>query len=148
MADNEKKKSGPPRIALGDYKAARHSLARIIRLRFRKEIDSDLFRDLVYGLNALLGFDKFEKESALEKRLSDLENRRGQITLAITPEEAIGLDPDEREARIIELLEKGGYMEKMGYTEIPATSDVTPEPVPVIPELPEPQQPQPRRLKL
>jgi hypothetical protein len=141
MTDNEKKKSGPPRIALGDYRAARHSLARIIRLRFRKEIDSDLFRDLVYGLNALLGFDKFEKESALEKRLSDLENKRGQITLAITPQEAIGLDPDEREQRIIELLQKAEYM-KMPQADVPPA----PDPAPVIQELPE--QPQPRRLKL
>jgi hypothetical protein len=144
MADNEKKKSGPPRIALGDYKAARHSLARIIRLRFRKEIDSDLFRDLVYGLNALLGFDKFEKESALEKRLSDLENKRGGIVFNATLGEITGLDKDERDAEIRRLLEKCGYMEPLQTVAPPVPGYA--DPVPAIQELPE--QPQPRRLRL
>jgi hypothetical protein len=158
MADNENKKAGPPRIALGDYKSARHSLARIIRMYFRKELDTEHFRNLCYSLNILLSYDKFEKETELERRMSELENRRGQLTLSITPQEMIGLDPDERDERIMELLQKGEYMEKMGYMKIPdkmsvagtepATSDVTPIPDPLCQISDEVKQPQPRRLKL
>jgi hypothetical protein len=154
MADDVKEK----RLALNDYKAARHSLARVLRMRFRGELDSATFRDMVYGLHCLLGFDKLQKETELEKRLSDLENKRGQLTLSITPAEAVGLDPDERDERIMELLQKGEYMEKMGYMKIPdkmsvagtepVTSDVTPIPDPLCQNSDEVKQPQPRRLKL
>jgi hypothetical protein len=163
MANDTKEK----RLALNDYKAARRSLARVLRMRFRGEIDSATFRDMVYGLHCLLGFDKLQKETELEKRMSELENKRGRLTLSITPEEAIGLDPDEREQRIMELLQKGKYAEKLatfvaGPVPDPATSDVTP-PDPVMQNSAEPdpdslcensdkaiqpEQPQPRRLKL
>jgi hypothetical protein len=43
MADSVKEK----RLALNDAKAARHSLARIIRMRLRGELASDVYRDLV-----------------------------------------------------------------------------------------------------
>jgi hypothetical protein len=149
MADNENKKMGPPRIALNDAAAARRSLSRVLRMRFRGELDSATFRDMVYGLNCLLGFDKLQKETEMERRLAGLENKRGQIMLNITPAEAIGLDPDEREKRIIELLEKMGYEEKAAEPE-PPQADIppVPEPVPTIPDAPEPPQSQPRRLKL
>jgi hypothetical protein len=124
MADNVKEK----RLALNDAKAARRSLARALRMRFRGEIDSATFRDMVYGLHCLLGFDKLQKETELERRMSELESRRGQITLSITPEEASGLDDsDWRETPVLE-------------------ASSIPDPVPAIQELPE--QPQPRRLKL
>jgi hypothetical protein len=58
MANNDKEKKGAPRISLDSSKAARRSLARIIRMRFRNEIERETYRDLVYGLNILLSFDK------------------------------------------------------------------------------------------
>jgi hypothetical protein len=151
IADSEKKKAGPPRIALGDYKSARHSLARILRMYFRKELDTEHFRNLCYALNILLSYDKFDKENELERRLTELENKRGQFSIRITPEEMSGLDPNNRDKRILELLEKAGYTQ----AETPQ-AEAIPDPVPAIPELPEqpqpeqiqPERPQPRRLKL
>jgi hypothetical protein len=167
MADSAKEK----RLALNDYKAARHSLARILRMRFRGEIDSATFRDMVSGLHCLLGFDKLQKETELEKRLGELENKRGQFVINITPEEAIGLDdPDWQEARIRELEEKERhltdeeervqkarfFLEGLPYAVVQSSLPCeeapmpevspAPDPVPAIQELPE--QPQPRRLKL
>jgi hypothetical protein len=140
MADSEKKKAGPPRIALGDYKSARHSLARILRMYFRKELDTEHFRNLCYGLNILLSYDKFEKESELENK------RGGQSDITF-------MTPDERERRILELMQKAGYVK--AEKPIPqADAPPDPDPVPVIlesPELleqPQPEQPQPRMLKL
>ena len=145
MADGTKEK----RLALNDAKAARHTLARVIRMRFRGELESDVYRDLVYGLHTMLGFDKLEKESALEKRLAGLENKRGSFVLNVTSQEMDGLDytPEERDMRILELLQKAGYTE-------PPQADIVPAPVPVpavslpVTEPPQQEQPQPRRLKL
>jgi hypothetical protein len=136
MADSVKEK----RLALNDYRAARHSLARVLRMRFRNEIDSATFRDMVYGLHCLLGFDKLQKETELEKRLTELENRRGGQS------EVILMNPDQQDKRILELLEKAGYTQ----AETPQ-AEVIPDPIPAIPDLPEqpqPERPQPRRLKL
>jgi hypothetical protein len=148
MADNGHKKMGPPRISLGDSAAARRSLARIIRLRFRKEIDNELFRDLCYGLNILLAYDKFEKESQLE-------TKNGRLVLNVTQAEMDGLDdvtrlsPCERDERITELLQKMGCEEKAAEPE-PPQADIPPVPelVPTISDAPEQPQSQPRRLKL
>jgi hypothetical protein len=46
-------------------------------MRFRGELQSDVYRDLIYGLNALLSYDRFEKETELEKRLVTLEEKAG-----------------------------------------------------------------------
>jgi hypothetical protein len=137
MADNENKKAGPPRIALNDYKSARHSLARILRMYFRKEIDTEHFRNLCYGLNILLSFDKFEKETELERRLGELENKNGQIVLKITPEEAVGLDGYPYPNRE----EKAGYIKPEEAEAVLVPDD----PAPLILEA---QPTQPRRLKL
>jgi hypothetical protein len=115
---------------------------------FRQEIDTEHFRNLCYGLNILLSYDRLGKETELEKRLAELEQKKGSVVFNVTPQEMDGLDyVDWRTARIQELLQKAGYTEK----ETPQ-ADISPAPesVPVIQELPEPQpeQPQPRRLKL
>jgi len=73
MTDSETRKPGPPRLALGDASAVRRSLARIIRERFRGSIDSERFRDLVYGLNTLLGYDRHLADLRIEDRLNTLE---------------------------------------------------------------------------
>jgi hypothetical protein len=151
MADSAKEK----RLALNDAKAARHSLSRIIRMRLRGELESDVYRDLVYGLNALLGFEKLQKETELERRLAGLESKKGQIVLNISPGEAAGLDltPEERDLQILELLQKGGYIEApappgdtLETEAVPLAVEAPHDTVPAIPELQE--QPQPRRLKL
>jgi hypothetical protein len=140
MTDNVKER----RLALNDAKAARHTLARVIRMRFRGELDSEVYRDLVYGLNALLGFEKLQKETELERRLAGLENKNGPFVFNVTPQEMDGLD---RKERIQELLQKAGYAEIPGGT---PESEARAVVVPFIQEPPEPQpeQPQPRRLKL
>jgi hypothetical protein len=98
-------------------------------MRFRGEIDSATFRDMVYGLHCLLGFDKLQKETELEKRFNELENRSGQIVLNITPAEAAGLDEWE--------------------TSIPQAPASNPVPITQgLQKPPQPEQPQPRRLKL
>jgi type IV secretory pathway VirB10-like protein len=139
------------RLALNDAKAARHSLARIIRMRLRGELESDVYRDLVYGLNALLGFEKLQKETELEKRLTELEGRRGEQSNIIL------ITSDERERRIFELMQKAGYVKAekpLPQADVPPAPDPGPT-IPESPELPEqpqpeqiqPEQPQPRRLK-
>jgi hypothetical protein len=133
MADSVKEK----RLALNDYKAARHSLARIIRMRFRGELESDVYRDMVYGLHCMLGFDKLQKETALEQRLGELENKNGQIVLKITPEEAVGLDGYPYPNRE----EKAGYIKPEEAEAVLVPDD----PAPLILET---QPTQPRRLKL
>jgi hypothetical protein len=152
MADSAKVQ----RLALNDAKAARHTLARLVRMRFRSELDSATFRDLVYSLHCMLGFDKLQKETELERRLAGLENKCGQIVLNVTPEENVGItdySPEERDAEIRKLLEKSGYLEKNGYTKAPeagtepAISVAAPAPDPV-PPAPEAREPQPRRLRL
>jgi hypothetical protein len=140
MADSENKKAGPPRIALGDYKAARNSLARILRMYFRKELDTEHFRNLCYGLNVLLSFDKFEKESQLEIK-------SGRFVLDISAQKVLELDRDGREKRILELLQKTGYEKEPVEMETPIPQADIP-PVPTILELPEQPQSQPRRLRL
>lgn len=73
MASASGKKSGPPRIALDSTQAARRSLARLARMRFRGELDSETFRDLIYGLSALLAFDRHLADLRIEERLANVE---------------------------------------------------------------------------
>jgi hypothetical protein len=91
MADKENTKSGPPRIALGDYKSARHSLSRFIRQYFRRELDTEHFRTLCYGLNILLSFDKHERDCEIDKRLTALEQKTGNFNITISADEFAGI---------------------------------------------------------
>jgi hypothetical protein len=124
MDDKENKKSGPQRLSLSNARAARHTLTRLIRLRFNGKIDSQNFRDLTYALNVLLGFDKLEKQTELAK----LENKQGGIVFSPTLGELTGLDRAARDTEIRRLLVKCGYMET-------PQADVSPEPVPSEPVL-------------
>jgi hypothetical protein len=67
------KKPGPPRLSLDGAKQTRGTLARLLRMRFRGEIDSILFRDMVYGLGCALGYDKLLADLRIEDRLSAIE---------------------------------------------------------------------------
>lgn len=69
----DKRKPGPPRIALDSTAAARRSLARLARMRFRGELDSETYRDLIYGLSALLAFDRHLADLRMEERLAAVE---------------------------------------------------------------------------
>lgn len=73
MALGEDGKKGPPRLALDSAASTRKTLARLIRLRFRGELDSATFRDLFYGANTLLGYDKLLADLRIEERLDALE---------------------------------------------------------------------------
>jgi hypothetical protein len=73
MAIDECKKPGPPRLALDGAAATRKTLARLLRLRFRGEIDTVLFRDMFYGLNVALGYDKLLADLRIEDRLTAIE---------------------------------------------------------------------------
>ena len=74
MTNNEKKKGKyPERLALKNTKAARSTLCRLIRLRFQDAINKETYRDLIYGLNSLLTYDKQITECEIETRLERLE---------------------------------------------------------------------------
>jgi len=77
MADNEKDKSRyPQRLALRDTKAVRGTLCRLIRLRFTDKINATTYRDLLYGINILLSYDKTLTENEIITRLEVLEARQ------------------------------------------------------------------------
>jgi len=77
MADKEKDTSlYPQRLALKDAKAARGTLCRLIRLRFTDKINATVYRDLLYGLNILLSFDKTLTENEIINRIEALEAAR------------------------------------------------------------------------
>ena len=73
METDTEKKPGPPRLSLDGAKQTRATLARLLRLRFRGEIDSVLFRDMFYGLNVALGYDRLLADLRIEERMDALE---------------------------------------------------------------------------
>lgn len=74
MAVEESKKAAPlPRLALGGAKEARGTLARLARMRFRHEIDSETFRDLVYCLSMLRSYNALLADIRIEERLGEIE---------------------------------------------------------------------------
>jgi hypothetical protein len=54
---------------------ARNQLSRIIRSYSRGDLDRVKYRDLVYGLSALLAFQRAELDQELEKRLDAIEEK-------------------------------------------------------------------------
>ncbi|HUX42733.1 MAG TPA: hypothetical protein VMV83_16315 [Rectinemataceae bacterium] len=78
----ETKKSGPPRLALDGPKTTRRTIARLIRLRFRGELASDVFRDCLYGLNTALGYDRLLADLRIEERLTAIEAAQAAQALA------------------------------------------------------------------
>jgi hypothetical protein len=83
LDDSNKKQA--PRIALDTPKAARHSIARLCRMRFRGELTTEVFRDLIYGLSSLRAYDALLADLRIEERLDAIE---ASITAKPTEEAA------------------------------------------------------------
>jgi hypothetical protein len=62
-----------PRVPLRTHDSARRTLASFIRAYRRGELDKDLYRGLVYGMSALLGYFKLESDLRIEERLDAVE---------------------------------------------------------------------------
>ena len=75
LADTPLHQAPAPRRRLGmkDHRAARLSLARLIRLRYSGVLSTELFRDLVYGMSLLLQFFKHASDLEIERRLDEIE---------------------------------------------------------------------------
>jgi hypothetical protein len=78
MASQDSKAKGPPRLGLDGAQATRKTLARLLRMRFRGELGSELFRDLIYGANTILGYDRLLADLRIEERLDALELQLAQ----------------------------------------------------------------------
>lgn len=72
------KTPGALRLTLDTPHAARRTLARLSRMRFRGEITSEVYRDLVYGLSTMRAFDSLLADLRIEERLAALEAKNGQ----------------------------------------------------------------------
>ena len=61
------------RLPLRTIRESQRAVARIIRMRYQDEIDSAMYRDLVYGLNANLAHLKVQAELDIGARLDAIE---------------------------------------------------------------------------
>jgi hypothetical protein len=73
IENTEKEKTKKKRLSLGDVRAARASLCKLMRQYYNKEIDHATFRNKVYSFNTLLAYDKQITENDLNKRIDLLE---------------------------------------------------------------------------
>ena len=73
IGDNSEKEKPKKRLSLGDIKASRASLCKLMRAYYNGAIDHATFRNTVYSFNALLGQDKHINEMDINKRLDTLE---------------------------------------------------------------------------
>jgi hypothetical protein len=73
MVESARKPRGTPRLMLDSPASARKTLARLSRMRFRGEIASDVYRDLVYGLSTIRSFDSLLADLRIEARIEELE---------------------------------------------------------------------------
>ena len=73
MAESARKQHGTPRLELDTPASARKTLARLSRMRFRGELASDVYRDLVYGLSTMRSFDSLLADLRIEARIEELE---------------------------------------------------------------------------
>ena len=62
-------------LRLNTLANTRKSMARLLRMRLREELDREVFRDLCYGFSAYCQIWKLEQDSDFEKRLETVENR-------------------------------------------------------------------------
>ena len=67
--------SPPERLNLSSPNACRTTIARLIRAYHRGTIDETAYKGILFGLNTLLAFYKFEKELDMESRLDALEQK-------------------------------------------------------------------------
>ena len=63
----------PPRLLLNTPKAARLTLARLMRKYLSGDLTRDKFRDAVYGMHGILAFFKHEADMQIEDRLEEIE---------------------------------------------------------------------------
>ena len=61
------------RITTKTHRSARHALGRLIRNYQAGQMESQTFRDLIYGMTLLLSYFKHEADLEIEKRLQDVE---------------------------------------------------------------------------
>jgi hypothetical protein len=73
MATDDTKAKGAPRLALDSPKNARKTISRLCRMRFRGEIDSERFRDLVYALSTMRAYDALLADLRIDERLDLIE---------------------------------------------------------------------------
>ena len=62
------------RINTKSHNTARLSLGRLIRAYQKGEMESQMFRDLTYGMNTLLSYFKHAADLEIEKRLDAIED--------------------------------------------------------------------------
>lgn len=62
------------RLNMRDHNAARLTLGRLIRSYHAGELESQTFRDLVYGFNTMLSYFKHAADLAIEDRLTAIED--------------------------------------------------------------------------
>ena len=65
------------RINTKSHESTRISLGRLLRSYQKGEIESQTFRDMIYGMNLLLGFFRLDLESDVERRLELIEEKLG-----------------------------------------------------------------------
>ena len=65
------------RINTKSHESTRISLGRLLRSYQKGEIESQTFRDMIYGMNLLLGFFRLDLESDVERRLELIEETLG-----------------------------------------------------------------------
>lgn len=73
MAESAINQRGTPRLVMDSPAGARKTLARLSRMRFRGEIASDVFRDLVYAISTLRAYDALIADLRIEERIAKLE---------------------------------------------------------------------------
>ncbi len=61
------------RLGTKNHNSARQTLGRLIRSYHRGEMDSQTFRDLIYGMNAMLAYYRFDADLEIAKRLEIVE---------------------------------------------------------------------------
>lgn len=62
-----------PRLLLNTTENARRSLARVLRAYLAGTLDATKYRNLVYGLSAMLGYYRQEADMQIEARLEKIE---------------------------------------------------------------------------
>ena len=63
------------RLGMKNHNSARLTLARLIRAYHAGEMDSQTFRDLIYGFNVMLSYFRHAADLRIEDRLDEIENR-------------------------------------------------------------------------
>jgi hypothetical protein len=98
MSDLQDKKKQPPRYPMGTIKATKNTLARLTRDLLTKKIDVQTYRAAAYGLSVQCSLFKFEIPEKTSQGIQLFKIPESEFDALETPE--------EREARLDELVEK------------------------------------------